>query len=582
MSKIRVSRVAIKAEVIAGHGEMNGAAYNVTVGRLSNCEKDELIDALSKVSKSSWTEAECPEGTCWLSISFEMYSKLEDITQPTWVCNDAMLEFETGGYARRRLDLVRIDDFSKGRPMPLWFKTDTADDDEEEEEFEHVTENFNDVGVEVLDVDFDSGLPFYCYWAKIRLFDLTQGEVEKIKRVYERDAESLPMATRCGERLEPGFELEVRPSKGRLGLKEVTVVLYFKNCALFKTVGAYGRDIDLILSRRKRSLCPTVMKMNCRGGVRVLEPRKRFEYRAPADKNDETIEDEEAKETVLRHVAIKVLNTRGNWFKTEEKKIDNEEETAMSEETPNIKEVILNSVAIRVDPPTTGISKARHTCGIVKITIGRLSDEECEGIKKIIATYGVNEYRNIWVGRSKSGACPLHELSFWVHTNSELKNADVVNARIVANSQSMAVEIVDVWSRDRDPFGPLRERDWFGTDLDQTSSYDTYCPRTSADDFKPKKVAYNPPATIVWWEDGTKTAVQAQDGEPYDPEKGLAMAIAKKALGNTRDYYRTFVHWRKRYDKQFPAAGSKEKYVTPPAPKTASKKKSTGKKGGKK
>ena len=47
------------------------------------------------------------------------------------------------------------------------------------------------------------------------------------------------------------------------------------------------------------------------------------------------------------------------------------------------------------------------------------------------------------------------------------------------------------------------------------------------------KVIYNDPATIIFWADGTKTVVQCQPEDEYDPEKGLALAIAKKALGNT-------------------------------------------------
>lgn len=46
-----------------------------------------------------------------------------------------------------------------------------------------------------------------------------------------------------------------------------------------------------------------------------------------------------------------------------------------------------------------------------------------------------------------------------------------------------------------------------------------------------EKVIFSNPATIVFWKDGTKTTVTAKD-EPFDEEKGLAMAIAKKALGN--------------------------------------------------
>ena len=65
-----------------------------------------------------------------------------------------------------------------------------------------------------------------------------------------------------------------------------------------------------------------------------------------------------------------------------------------------------------------------------------------------------------------------------------------------------------------------------------------------------KDVIFNPPATIVFWEDGTKTVVQSRDDDIYDPEKGLSMAISKKALGNTREYYHTFKHWLKKYGKK--------------------------------
>ena len=58
-----------------------------------------------------------------------------------------------------------------------------------------------------------------------------------------------------------------------------------------------------------------------------------------------------------------------------------------------------------------------------------------------------------------------------------------------------------------------------------------------------KKVIYNDPATIAFWSDGTKTIVKAQYGDTFDPEKGLAMVIAKKACGNTGNYYNGFKKW---------------------------------------
>lgn len=48
-----------------------------------------------------------------------------------------------------------------------------------------------------------------------------------------------------------------------------------------------------------------------------------------------------------------------------------------------------------------------------------------------------------------------------------------------------------------------------------------------------KKVIFNNPATIVIWNDGTKTVVKCCEDDEFDPEKGLAMAISKKALGGS-------------------------------------------------
>ena len=60
---------------------------------------------------------------------------------------------------------------------------------------------------------------------------------------------------------------------------------------------------------------------------------------------------------------------------------------------------------------------------------------------------------------------------------------------------------------------------------------------------KNKNVIFNDPATIVFWEDGTKTVVKCQDGDEFDPEKGLAMAIAKKAYGNKGSYCNKLKKW---------------------------------------
>lgn len=57
-----------------------------------------------------------------------------------------------------------------------------------------------------------------------------------------------------------------------------------------------------------------------------------------------------------------------------------------------------------------------------------------------------------------------------------------------------------------------------------------------------EKVIFHDPATIVYWKDGSKTVVKAKN-EPFDPEKGLAMAISKYFLGNKGNYYEIFKKW---------------------------------------
>lgn len=54
-----------------------------------------------------------------------------------------------------------------------------------------------------------------------------------------------------------------------------------------------------------------------------------------------------------------------------------------------------------------------------------------------------------------------------------------------------------------------------------------------------KQVVFNPPATIVIWSDGSKTVVKAEN-EPFDKEKGLAMAICKRTSGNKGNYFEVF------------------------------------------
>ena len=60
--------------------------------------------------------------------------------------------------------------------------------------------------------------------------------------------------------------------------------------------------------------------------------------------------------------------------------------------------------------------------------------------------------------------------------------------------------------------------------------------------FEPANVIFNGPATIVFWNDGTKTVVKCE-GEAFDKEKGHTMAIAKRAIGDKGSYYNVFKKW---------------------------------------
>lgn len=63
--------------------------------------------------------------------------------------------------------------------------------------------------------------------------------------------------------------------------------------------------------------------------------------------------------------------------------------------------------------------------------------------------------------------------------------------------------------------------------------------------FYVEKVIYNKPATIVFFTDGSKTVVKAKEGDPFDPEKGLALAIIKRSFNNDSASFHKFLRtWR--------------------------------------
>lgn len=51
---------------------------------------------------------------------------------------------------------------------------------------------------------------------------------------------------------------------------------------------------------------------------------------------------------------------------------------------------------------------------------------------------------------------------------------------------------------------------------------------------KPRKLIVNGPATIVLLSDGTKTVAKCSTDEPFDQEKGVAIAIAKRFVSGNK------------------------------------------------
>lgn len=64
-----------------------------------------------------------------------------------------------------------------------------------------------------------------------------------------------------------------------------------------------------------------------------------------------------------------------------------------------------------------------------------------------------------------------------------------------------------------------------------------------------KKIIYNPPATIILWNDGTKTTAKCEYGDVYSKEMGFMLCVLKKKYGN-----KTFHDMLKKYVYEVPKA----------------------------
>ena len=85
------------------------------------------------------------------------------------------------------------------------------------------------------------------------------------------------------------------------------------------------------------------------------------------------------------------------------------------------------------------------------------------------------------------------------------------------------------------------------TPLTQTGLIDHF------DEFReflvPEKILFKPPATIVFWKDGTKTVVKCMEGETFNEYFGFLAALGKKIFGTNSELNR--IVKRGQFPKEF-------------------------------
>lgn len=67
-----------------------------------------------------------------------------------------------------------------------------------------------------------------------------------------------------------------------------------------------------------------------------------------------------------------------------------------------------------------------------------------------------------------------------------------------------------------------------------------------------KKIMYKPPATIVFWNDGTKTVSVCEKGDLYNKELGFALCVLKKKYDNKtiHEMLEKYVHMANEYSEK--------------------------------
>lgn len=109
------------------------------------------------------------------------------------------------------------------------------------------------------------------------------------------------------------------------------------------------------------------------------------------------------------------------------------------------------------------------------------------------------------------------------------------------------------------------ERDLFADGWNAAMQYMKHNSPTSDPIPLPEDVIFNDPATIVYWDDCTKTVVKCQPGDVFSAETGLITAMLKKYMGNDNTFNRVVNEWLKRTGQYHPALSAPDCVETPAA-----------------
>ena len=112
--------------------------------------------------------------------------------------------------------------------------------------------------------------------------------------------------------------------------------------------------------------------------------------------------------------------------------------------------------------------------------------------------------------------------------------------------------------REESVFDSMRYMHWANCVMEEATKMKGETNMTAA---SIKNVIFAPPATIVYWSDGSKTVVKCSEKDVFDPEKGLAMAIAKRCGGNKGSYYKEIQNWVEKSGKKYPGKPAAGKAV---------------------